>query len=168
MKIKLLTIEDKPQLEDLISSIEDNLEKPDYWLPINSTSKEHFFDPEWTIFLGMFDCEKLIAAVALFLNEHEFGESLEHLDGASGKVAEFGRAMVHPDYRGNNYLYALNLRLMEVAEEHNIDLAIATIHPDNTPSQKSFKKIGFERKLTYVKENGFLRDIYVFEFPKKA
>ena len=103
MKIKKLTLNDKEQLNILIGKIEENLEKEDYWLPINEPSREHFFDEQWTEFYGMFDGDELIAAAALFYNEHEYGESVQVIGLECDRVAEIGRAMVAPSYRGNNY-----------------------------------------------------------------
>ena len=163
MEIKKLSIKDKNQLEALISVVEENIENRDFWLPINNISKEHFFDESWTEFIGMFEGDALIAAVALFFNEHEYGESLRELGVKGKKVAEIGRAMVHPDYRGHNILYQLNLCLLKEAKEKNIDMLLATIHPQNLPSQKSFQKLGMKKQHTYVKGNAYLRDIYTLD-----
>lgn len=160
MKIKKLTLNDKEQLNILIGKIEENLEKEDYWLPINEPSREHFFDEQWTEFYGMFDGDELIAAAALFYNEHEYGESVQVIGLECDRVAEIGRAMVAPSYRGNNYLYELNSVLIDVARSKGIECLVATIHPDNIPSQRSFKKIGFTRKGTYTKSCGFTRDVF--------
>ena len=111
----------------------------------------------------MFDGTRLIAAVALFYNEHEFGESLKQLGQPLGTVAEIGRAMVHPVYRGNNLLYRLNTELLKAAKGKGIDTVLATIHPDNLPSQRSFQKLGLVKQCTYVKGDRYVRDIYTMK-----
>ena len=161
MNIRKLSIQDRPQLEKLIFAIETSLPNKDFWLPINDTARKHFFDGEWTEFIGVFDSEVLVGAAALFYNEHEYGESASHLCLDGKRIAEIGRAMVHPDYRGQNLLYRLNLRLLEIAREKSIDVILATIHPENMPSKKSFEKLGFKKEKTYLKGGRYLRDIYV-------
>ncbi len=163
MNIRKLTALDSESLKKLIEAIEDSLENKDFWLPINETSEIHFFDENWTEFYGLFEGERLVAASALFYNEHEFGESLSHLQRIGCKTAEIGRSMVHPQYRGNNYLLKINTELLKLAKSKGIELVLATIHPQNVPSQKSFQKLGFTKQCTYVKHGGFLRDIYTYD-----
>lgn len=163
MEIRKITLNDKEQLEHLISVVEENLEDEKWWLPINMTSRIHFFDDEWTEFYGMFDGEKLIGAGALFFNEHEFGESVRYLGRDISCVAEIGRAMVHPNYRGNGYLYQIALKLLEVAKEKGIHHILATVHPDNQPSQRSFKKLGMKKQCTCIKDEKYERDIFLLD-----
>ncbi len=161
MEIRKLLRSDENELNNLISVIEENLQNKDFWLPLKPTAKEHFFDDKWTEFYGMFDGTDLIGAVALFYNEYEYGESLQYLNSGFTNVAEIGRAMVHPKYRGNNILFHLNKTLLEVAKAKHIKNLIATIHPKNIPSKKSFLKLGMKKQCTYIKSNGYLRDIYL-------
>ena len=151
------------ELDKLIEIIEASLERQDFWLPINSVSREHFFDPSWTDFYGLFENSCLIAASALFYNEHEFGESLSKLHMPPSVVAEIGRSMVHPMYRGNNLLYKINSQLLKIARTKGIEYILATIHPENIPSQKSFKTLGLQKKHTYTKSNGYVRDIFLVQ-----
>ena len=160
MTIQKLTVVHKPQLDLLIDHTEATLADKAFWLPIKEEARAHFFDDEWTEFYGAFDGERLIGAAALFYNEYEYGESLRRLNVNCRKVAEIGRAMVHQDYRGNHVLYSINRHLTCIARKKGIDLLLATIHPDNTPSRKSFEKLGMERQCTYTKSDGFIRDIF--------
>ncbi len=160
MKIRKLEKNDSFQLDELIDITESTLSNNEFWLPLKETAKNHFFDDEWTEFYGMFDGEKLIGAAALFFDEYEYGESLAQLNISVGRVAEIGRAMVHPDYRGNNFLYSINLQLKEIAEKKSIEMLLATIHPDNIASRKSFEKLGMQKQCTYKKSQGFMRDIF--------
>ena len=163
MTIKKLTKEDARRLSALIRTVEENLTRKEFWLPVNETSAAHFFDPDWTEFWGVFEEDRLIAASALFFNPHEYGESISHLPDREGPVAEVGRCMVHPDFRGRNLLYQLNGELIRSAAARGIRFLLATIHPENTPSQKSFQKSGFEKSFTYTKNENYLRDIYTME-----
>lgn len=136
-------------------------------MPINEESREHFFDDDWTEFYGMFDNNCLIGTAALFYDEHEYGESLKQLKLKISNVAEIGRAMIHPKYRGNNILYRINIELIEVAKNRGIEYIISTIHPENIPSQQSFKKLGFKKLCTYEKSNKYVRDIYLMKLNYK-
>lgn len=160
MIIRQLTSNDSAMLESLIYAIESGMENRLWWLPINRVSRNHFLDPEWCYFLGVFDNGKLVAASCLFLNEHEFKESLKSLDDVPLPVAEIGRCMVMPAYRGNNLLLTVNKELLSVAKAIGIKTIIVTIHPDNIASKRSFLKLGAELKATTVKNSFYDRDIY--------
>lgn len=163
MEFRKLTIADKDQLDTLISTIEESLDNPEFWLPINEIAREHFFDESWTNFYGLFDGSHLIAAAALFYNEHEYGESLSKLDIPSDTVAEIGRAMVHPDYRNSNLLLTITTKLLDIARAKGKEYVLATIHPQNIPSQKSFTRLGMKKQCTYLKSSGFIRDIFIMK-----
>ena len=163
MYLKKLEKGDEEKLLDLIKQIEDSLQDKKWWLPINTISKKHFFDDGWTYFLGLFDNDKLIGASALFFNKHEFGESLSNCKKAKLPVVEIGRCMILPSYRKKNLLCNLNIKLIEIAKEKGIKTILATIHPENKPSQASFKKLGFNIETTIVKNNDYVRNILLFE-----
>lgn len=166
MEFRKLVNGDSEELEQLITVIEGNLENKYFWLPIKEEARRHFFDEEWTLVYGFFEDGRLVAAAALFLNEYEFGESREQLKLEREKVAEIGRVMVHPEYRGMNFSCGLIKKLVCIAEQEGIEYVLATIHPQNIPSQRSFQKADFERKCTYVKNESYIRDIYVIKLSK--
>lgn len=168
MTIRKITEKDKSDLYELIDVIEENLPDERFWLPMKETARAHFFDPDWTEFYGAFDGDRLAGAAALFYNEYEFGESLEHLaetgfDVSKRNVAELGRAMVHPDYRGNGLLVEIASHLLQLAREKGVDLLIATVYPENMPSQMSLKRLGMVKRTTYRKTDGFVRDILTLD-----
>lgn len=161
MEIKVLTIDNKCELEELITNIEDNLENDKWWLPIQEKAYENFFNEDWTIFVGAFDNNKLVGASALFFNEFEYGESVSTLNIESDKVAEIGRCMVLPNYRGKNLMHCMNLKLIEIAKSKEIEYLIATAHPNNNPSNNSLRKIGMKFKNKINKYNDYERNIYL-------
>lgn len=166
MIIRVLTQKDAPQLFALIQTIEAALPDEQFWLPIKNEARAHFFDPTWTEFYGAFDGETLVGAAALFYSAYEYGESLQQLSVPHTAVAEIGRAMVHPDYRGNRLLNKICLHLLERAGEKGIRLLLATVHPENTPSQKAFSRLGMVKSCSYTKENGYVRDILTMTLPQ--
>ena len=163
MEIRKLTLTDKMQLDCLINEVENTLVNKTYWLPITETSREHFFDDEWTFFLGAFENGKLVGAVGLFFNENEYGESKRVLGLCSKDVAEYGRAMVSPLYRNKGVMKELSQRLLQYASKFGKKYIIATVHPDNTPSQQVIKSLGFKKKAFVTKLDIYDRDIMLLE-----
>ena len=104
MILRQLTFKDSDQLEKLISVIEDSIENHLWWLPINETSREHFVDPEWCYFVGIFDGNELVAAFGLFFYECEIGGSLKKLRDVLIPCAKIGRRMVNLFYLGHTLL----------------------------------------------------------------
>ena len=165
MNIRVLDKNDKAALEQLIFTIENALPVAEWWIPIDDIERSHFFDADWTCFLGAFnDDNELVAASALFFNEHEFAEEAEKLglDIRSTNVAEVGRCMVHPDFRGHNLMCELNKRLCSIARNRGIDTILAVAHPDNIASNSSFRRLGAELKATATVFGSYLRNIYIF------
>ena len=151
MNIRVLDKNDKAALEQLIFTIENALPVPEWWIPIDDIERSHFFDADWTCFLGAFnDDNQLVAASALFFNEHEFAEE-----------AEIGRCMVHPDFRGHNLMCELNKHLCTIARNRGIDTIIAVAHPDNIASNSSFRRLGAELKTTATVFGSYQRNMYI-------
>lgn len=163
MIFRKLSVGDSPLLFELINNVESALEDKNFWLPLNDTAKEHFFDISWTEFFGFFEGEKLISAVALFYNEHEFGESAEYLGIEKQGLAEVGRAMVHPEKRGQDLLLKMLELVKKEAKIRGVKTLLATVHPQNVPSRKSFLKAQFTLEATYVKASGFERSIFIYK-----
>ena len=147
----------------LIDAIEKALPDKAWWLPINPTVKEHFFDESWCYLLGAYDGERLIGASCLFFNETEYGETARLCGLPLNDTAEIGRCMVLPEYRGNNLLFLLNQELLSVAKKRSIRHIIITIHPQNIPSLSSFRKLGARYRDTIVKYDRFPREVYTMD-----
>ena len=65
MNIRVLDKNDKAALEQLIFTIENALPVAEWWIPIDDIERSHFFDADWTCFLGAFnDDNELVAASA--------------------------------------------------------------------------------------------------------
>lgn len=161
LELRKLEVCDKDKLEELIKKINIDLENENFWLPITIESKEHFFDDEWTYFLGMFNKEELIAAVGLFFNENEYEESEKILKLQKYKIAEIGRAMVSPEYRHNGLMKKITKELIGYAKKQGVQYLIATAHPQNIPSQITLEALGMVKKASCVKHGKYERDIYL-------
>lgn len=163
MEIVQLSLKNSYDLNELLSIVENSLDNSDFWLPINSKSRENFFNIDWTRFYGAFIDDKLVGAVGLFFNQHEFGESLDVLKNnivevsECNSVVEIGRLMVHPKSRNKGVGKVLVKKVLESAIGY--DLVIATVHPDNTPSKSIFTDLGFTDGCTYTKKCGYIRTV---------
>ena len=161
MIVRPLLKSDDAQLSILIATIENSLSDYTFWLPISDASRNHFFDSEWTHFFGAFDGGKLIAAVGLFLNENEYGESRKTVHLENKRVAEIGRAMCAPDFRRKGILNELTEEAIRQAKELDLEVLIATAHPKNVPSQSLLCHFGFAKEGYVIKSKFYERDIFV-------
>ena len=163
MEIAQLSIKHSSALNELLRTVENSLDNNDFWLPINSKSRENFFNTDWTRFYGAFIDDKLVGAVGLFFNQHEFGESFGVLKNnvvevsECDSVVEVGRLMVHPQFRNIGVGKTLVKEVLKSAIGY--DLIIATVHPDNVPSKSIFTDLGFIDGCTYKKKCGYIRTI---------
>lgn len=162
-KIRKLTINDKEELDSLIDVILKNLIKPEYFTKIEEHSYKHFLDDNYSRFYGIFIEGKMAAVATLFLDEYEYAELCEAINISKEGIAEIGRAMVHPFYRGNHYEREIVSYLIDVAKNMKLKRLIATVHPDNIPSQKCFNDLNFTKVKTITKHSGYLRDVYLLE-----
>lgn len=164
MEFRKLEKSDSQKLEDLIKNVENNLDDETFWLPITTKSRENYFNNNWTYFLGAFENDELIGAAALFFNENEFGESCKTLGISFDNIAEYGRAMVRFDQRNKGIMKQILGRLLEEAKKIGIKKVIATVHPNNIPSQKVLINFGFDNKFKVVKNNKYERYIFLLDF----
>lgn len=160
MTFRRLTKEDEAQLEELIAVVEEALPQKIWWIPIHKGERERFFREESVCFLGAFDGERLAGTCGLFFDEEEYGDVAKELGITEGSIAELGRCMVHPDYRGQHLMAQLNERLIAIAKEMGLSHLEATVHPDNTPSNRSFQKIGMTKKCTFIRSGSYPRNVY--------
>lgn len=160
---KLLSKENQKEYCHLLETISTSIPNELFWLPISQTSAEHFFDPEWTDIIGLFDDEKLVAVSSLFYHIEEYGESAAKvgIDCTATKVAEIGRCAVLPTYRGRDIMYTLNKKLVQMAKNRDIQILIATAHPNNVPSCKSLEKLGMKLEGHIIKKKKYPRNIYI-------
>lgn len=163
MEYRFLTPKDEAQLTRLIEKIESSLPDKEWWLPIQESARQHFFDSEWTMFYGAFDHDELVAACALFLTANEYGETISTLGLPDIDMAEIGRCMVNPEYRGQNLMLKLNKALVEHATSNGIRHIVATAHPMNMASCASLIALGMRHAGNILKYNGYQRNIYLLD-----
>ncbi len=163
MEYRFLTEEDSARLDRLVDTIEASIVDEEWWLPIQDLAREHFFDPQWTVFYGAFDDGELVAACALFMTDNEYGESAAAIGLSSPHVAEIGRCMVDPRFRGCNLMLRLNEYLLAYAKSAGVRHVIATAHPSNIASCASLTSLGMEVAGSLVKYGKYHRNIFHME-----
>ena len=161
MKIRILTIKDKDSLMELIKTVEDSLENKEWWLPIKEEESKNYFNSDKILFFGGFIKNKLVGASALFVDHNDFDEILTHLNIDKEETLKLGRSMVHPEYRGKNRMMIINKSIIEYAKKYSKKHFIAIAHPDNIASNKALKKIGFKVVKAIIKDEKYLRNIFL-------
>lgn len=98
-----------------------------------------------SIAIGVFVDERLIAFRTGCFSGHEYDEITGVLGGKYKEVPCFlmNGVFVDKDYRGNHLQQKLSDHCVEVCREMGIDTFLSVVHPDNSPSIKSLKSIGF-------------------------
>lgn len=99
--------------------------------------------------------------MGLFLNENEYGESQKEIHFENYKIAEIGRIMCHPDYRRKGIPSKIMKEMMDYATQFELDVLLATAHPQNTASQKLLAKYGFKKEGHIIKSCDYERDILI-------
>ena len=161
MNYRRLEISDAGRLDKLIDDTFSNLIDDKFFLPISQDVRDLFFDDEQTYFLGAFSSDNLVGAAALLFSEKVWGESRDKIGLNSSSVVEFGLAMVDPSLRGHGIMNTLSAKLLEIALTSDSDYLIATVHPDNAPSQKVIKSLGMKKEGFCIKPGGYERDIFL-------
>ena len=160
MKIRKLTQKDSTAAFELINIIESNLPDKKWWLPIKAEERQSFFNDDYTIFYGAFEGGRLVGASALFLDETEFQDTIAQIKMEdNARVGEIGRCMTLPEFRGQNIMYKINLKLAKLAKKRGLDYLFATAHPDNNPSNKTLQKLGMQNVGYIVKYDLYPRNI---------
>jgi RimJ/RimL family protein N-acetyltransferase len=164
---RVLTESDSDSLDNLIKAIETNIEHEDWWLPVTKKARSMFFDGKSAVLVGAFNEDnKLVAACGLFFFEVLSDTNVSTLNT---DLAEIGRCMVLPEYRGENLMLRLNRELVERARELGKKNIVATSHPDNKASCRSLEHLGFTKKCLVRKWNNYSRNYYTYnikDFPQ--
>jgi RimJ/RimL family protein N-acetyltransferase len=156
----MLTESDAASLDGLIDTIEGNLEHKEWWFPVTKKARGMFFDGKSAVLVGAFDEGKLVAAAGLFFFEVLSETNVSTLNE---ELAEIGRCMVLPEYRGDNLMLKLNRELVAKARELGKKSLVATAHPDNIPSCRSLETLGFTKKCLVKKWNNYSRNYYTYD-----
>ena len=152
---------DDAKVRKLVEDVYNKLENKDFFIPISESEFEELYEEEIGLLYGAFDGEKLVGISKLDKDNKYVVELKELLNIQDYKVSEMGRYLVLEEYRNNGIMFELEKMMIKDAIEIDYNYVIATVHPDNIPSNKTILKAGLQLHKTTVLTNGFLRNIYV-------
>lgn len=152
---------DKAKILDLMDNVINNLERPEFYF-IGDKEKElqRMFDLEYVYNLGAYDNEKLVGITQLYVDQEDLKEYIDILRLKKYKVCELGSALVLKEYRNRGIMKNLINIQKDKAKQFKFDYMIATVHPENVPSNIVFKKSGFTIKKQSIINNQYLRNLY--------
>ena len=140
------TKEDKEQLITLITGVLTELESTkckEFFRPRSKKDFDIMCDDEYSIVFGAFDGEKLAGMAQLFVGQERFADYKKYLGIKNENICEFGGCMVAPDYRGIGVQKVLIKMRFNAARELGFNRSVATVHPDNKPSETNLLNAGF-------------------------
>jgi RimJ/RimL family protein N-acetyltransferase len=161
IKTRILNKDDSNSLDNLINAVVADMEDEEWWKPISKKARNMFLDGESAIMIGAFnENNELVAASGLFFFEMLTDTSMCMLNRG---LAEIGRCMVLPEYRGDNLMLKLNSELVELAKKLGKMRLVATAHPDNVASCRSLEQLGFTKKCLVKKWKHYSRNYYTYD-----
>jgi RimJ/RimL family protein N-acetyltransferase len=161
IRTRILGENDSDSLDKLINAVVSSMEHKEWWVPISKKSRSMFLDGKSAILIGAFnDKNELVAASGLFFFELLSDTNVSTLNN---ELAEIGRGMVLPEYRGDNLMLKLNRELIDKARELGKRSLVATSHPDNKASCRSLEQLGFTKKCLVKKWNNYSRNYYTYD-----
>ena len=163
MEIKPLTKYFHNQLRELVKTTVKNLENKEWLITLTDKELDIIFENKNALIYGATENEKLLAISGLFFDESDFIDILKLLNIENKKVAEIAECMTFPEFRGNNYMLKINLKLVEKAKELGFEYLIATAHPDNIASNTSLKKLKMTCSGQIYRYGKYLRNYYVLK-----
>lgn len=155
---------DKEKILYLIDNVINNLERPEFYF-IGDKEKEiqRMFDLEYVYNLGAYDNEKLVGMTQLYVDQEDLKEYIDVLELKKYKVCELGSALVLKEYRNRGIMQNLIKMQKDKAKYLKFNYMIATVHPENIPSNIAFEKSGFSIKKRIMINDKYLRNLYQIE-----
>lgn len=155
---------DKEKILGLMDNVINNLERPEFYF-IGDKEKElqRMFDLDYVYNLGAYDNEKLVGMTQLYVEQEDLKEYIDILGLERYKVCELGSALVLKEYRNRGIMQNLIKIQKDKAKYLKFEYMIATVHPENIPSNSIFKKFGFSIKKQTMINDKYLRNLYQIE-----
>lgn len=154
---------DEKQLRELIKTVLDGLENPQFFIPYADWELEQLYDKTYAPLHGAYDGDKLVGMAQLYIRQDFLAEYIDVLGLNGYKVCELGGNLVLPEYRGQGIMYELIRLQAKLAKEMGFDYLISMAHPDNEGSKRSLMKLGLEYVKTETVNETYLRDIFMMK-----
>ncbi|SFU51538.1 Acetyltransferase (GNAT) family protein [Clostridium sp. DSM 8431] len=159
-RLKLLDETYINEIMKLQKHISEMLENKEWYF---ETSKEEFlFELKEGKVIGCFvEGDRLVALgvyISLGYEAENYGYDMELPKEDLLKVGQIEATFVHEDFRGNGLQRIICEELESIARKNNKIIAV-TVHPDNTYSLNTFKKLGYTIEKEKIKYGGLRRFI---------
>lgn len=154
---------DEKQLRNLIKTVLEGLENPQFFIPYAEWELEQLYDKSYAPLHGAYDGEKLVGMAQLYIKEEFLEEYVNVLNLNGYRVCELGGNLVLPEYRKQGITYELMKLQAKLAKEMGFDYIISMAHPDNIGSKRALMKLGLEYVKTTIVNETFLRDIFMMK-----
>lgn len=151
---KKIEEKEKNKIECLRKEVIGGLERQEFYMEDTEEDKSKIFED--TIFYGAYDGDNLVGIAQLYTDQEYLKDMKEVFGLEEYRVCELGTALVKKEYRNQGIMQNLIKIQIENSEKLNFEYIIATIHPENMPSNRAFEKSGF-----YVKGQAIFREIYL-------
>ena len=139
---------------------------PRWFYPFSKKELEEFLGEETGISVGAFMEGKLVAFRTGCISGEEYDEITRALGSPYTETDCFlmNGAFVDKTYRGNHLQQMLTEQCIVRCRKRGIETFLAVVHPDNLPSIKSLKKIGFiERSRQKIFNGKYDRIILLYD-----
>jgi ribosomal protein S18 acetylase RimI-like enzyme len=157
VEYKKINASEKKELTELVYTIQEGLERKEFFVPFSDNEIDLMFDESKTITYGAYINNKLIGTGQFYLGDEFVDEIKAALDIEDAMTGEFGGVLVLPEYRGNGIMKQLASILLNEAKKRNYSFIVSVAHPENIASNKSIVAMGAKLMKT-----DFLGEYYVF------
>lgn len=158
---KKIEEKDKEKIECLKQEVITGIERQEFYMEDPEEDKTKMF--ENTIFYGAYDNDNLVGLAQLYIDQ-EYLEDMKEIFGLKRySVCELGTALVKKEYRNQGIMQNLIKIQIDIAKDMKFEYIIATIHPENIPSNRAFEKSGFHIKGQAIFRENYLRNLCVMK-----
>lgn len=156
--MKRLGFDSLSAVENLQRKVVDGMENKNLFYPL---SREELIESMQLDYIsGIFSPEGRLAAFSVIVSNRDGERSLAsdvHLNPS--EVFTFDAVAVDNEYRGRGFQRTFIGWSIELAKSSSVKYIVATVDPQNTPSERNFLAQGFHIAETKTKYIGLTRDI---------
>lgn len=123
-----------------------------WFYPFSGEELNEFIEEEAGISIGVFSGERLIAFRAGCYSGSEYDEITRILGSPYTEIPCFlmNGVFVDEEYRGHHLQRSLSEMCIARCREIGVETFLSVVHPDNLPSIRSLKNIGFEERTRHM------------------
>ena len=160
IQYKRIDVSEKKELTDLINTVQEGLEKKEFFVPFSDEEIDKMFDESNAVTYGAYDNGKLVGTAQFYLGD-EFVDGIKAaLEVKDALAGEFGGVLVLKEYRGNGIMKQFSKILINEAKIRNYDYIVSVAYPENIASNKAISAMGARLiKTDYLGE--YFRNMYL-------